>query len=1086
MFAEELSGNAGRKRAEANRAKRRQLKQKKSQPTGTTKIAATSSLSLIGSTTTTSQPPSQQSTSSSDVGRIASKSLQSVASAAMSSTTSSSESKQVSALERANEQRMLRATESQQQNAAARIQSVYRRFHSNQVILRQNEILVKQRLRDLQTLSDILRQKKGITYVPPPATTTGLVRTLLWIAFQKRVDATACRTIVRVEALGKVKDHLQAMIQLCFLPSLRSKENHEQSDIEGDMIPFKVWIESNEGRLRFRTLLHLIMVVLLDMKSPDALFVRCLDFLRRITENGAASSSDPADDQVTFARSVVNPVDCKDDALISPIFNQHSGQKNGVDRMLAPIYDASTLWSGDLITVVRYYLLFIVAGPMPIPTQAEALRRESVSEKARQRAGALVQFAWENQDFANSEQASVRFLTHILTVPLLVWKLSSNALSFLLTPSSLTGVPPFLTMVFAFSKGFAKQDKHLGSFLPSVDVPLTQCPATNTQCLLGNLVQMGRLSAHVNGSSLNLVNFPWAQCYVEVLALVLDAIPVRTFSSRESAVEWISDGQGHVTPVVLSIVVLDQCKALFVDSYVRNLINCAVDTDRLRLDKVLQSKNDQDKETEQDIAAEAGSSATSLAAKESRMDRTRSFWNSSKWARRVSKGVAGLLSSSGNSKNSDIQKNSETGVLRNASSQSRALASGDGEGSEAAAASSREDYSPELLVSLCVLFSVVLARWGGGGGRDDFSAKAVSEHRKQKSADKEAATSFAEPFALSLLNTLCFSTQVLKATWCLIQSHDLTDAAVHVVIDPEKGNIPVRQLTCTPSCGRKDAYIGAVRSDRGAAVLYVFAASLSHTLIVTDDVEIHDFDRPLPLHQLRRVIKLFKKLLCRACALDEESRAPSTYFGLALLSASSRSFRDLYDRSSRRPLCLPRAWLETGLLEREIKSCNTHSDFVSLLNSAPVLRMCPMLVSFKRRLMLFDKIVRTNREELQGVNSPNPFNTNPLKPARVAVINRNRLLEDGLATMNHLGSQMRERISVHYVNEAGARETGIDAGGLFKEFWTDLCGIAFDPNYALFQVTEKEAGSCMYPSPASSSAHGRDHIVLFEFLGRIL
>jgi ubiquitin-protein ligase E3 C len=34
---------------------------------------------------------------------------------------------------------------------------------------------------------------------------------------------------------------------------------------------------------------------------------------------------------------------------------------------------------------------------------------------------------------------------------------------------------------------------------------------------------------------------------------------------------------------------------------------------------------------------------------------------------------------------------------------------------------------------------------------------------------------------------------------------------------------------------------------------------------------------------------------------------------------------------------------------------------------------------------------------------------------------------------------------VHYLYEAGTEEAGIDVGGLFKEFWTDLCAIAFDP-----------------------------------------
>jgi hypothetical protein len=98
---------------------------------------------------------------------------------------------------------------------------------------------------------------------------------------------------------------------------------------------------------------------------------------------------------------------------------------------------------------------------------------------------------------------------------------------------------------------------------------------------------------------------------------------------------------------------------------------------------------------------------------------------------------------------------------------------------------------------------------------------------------------------------------------------------------------------------------------------------------------------------------------------------------------------------------------------------------------------------------------------------------------------RGRVLEDGLLTMNTLGRNIRKLLVVHYRNEAGTEEAGIDVGGLFKEFWTDLCAIAFDPNYALFRVTEG-GGDVMYPNPASNAVHGSEHIVLFEFLGRIL
>jgi ubiquitin-protein ligase E3 C len=174
------------------------------------------------------------------------------------------------------------------------------------------------------------------------------------------------------------------------------------------------------------------------------------------------------------------------------------------------------------------------------------------------------------------------------------------------------------------------------------------------------------------------------------------------------------------------------------------------------------------------------------------------------------------------------------------------------------------------------------------------------------------------------------------------------------------------------------------------------------------------------------------------------------------VSASVKVMRDLYDRSARRPLCVPKLWLVDNLMVKEIQGCKTHRDYVDLL-STPVFRICPFMVSFKRRLKLFERIVTTSRIEMQGVNDGNPFNTNPLKPGIPVQIMRGRVLEDGLATLNKLGRNLRQRINVQYLNEAGTRESGVDAGGLFKEFWTDLCAIAFNPNYALFRVTEGES-----------------------------
>jgi hypothetical protein len=86
------------------------------------------------------------------------------------------------------------------------------------------------------------------------------------------------------------------------------------------------------------------------------------------------------------------------------------------------------------------------------------------------------------------------------------------------------------------------------------------------------------------------------------------------------------------------------------------------------------------------------------------------------------------------------------------------------------------------------------------------------------------------------------------------------------------------------------------------------------------------------------------------------------------------------------------------------------------------------LISFKRRLKLFERIVTTNREDIQGSNEQRN-----LKPGIMVKVMRGRVLEDGLAHLNKLGRDMRQRIVVSYLSEAGARETGIDVGGLFKE-----------------------------------------------------
>lgn len=58
---------------------------------------------------------------------------------------------------------------------------------------------------------------------------------------------------------------------------------------------------------------------------------------------------------------------------------------------------------------------------------------------------------------------------------------------------------------------------------------------------------------------------------------------------------------------------------------------------------------------------------------------------------------------------------------------------------------------------------------------------------------------------------------------------------------------------------------------------------------------------------------------------------------------------------------------------------------------------------------------------------------------------------------------------MQFINDAGASEAGIDAGGLFKEYWTRLAGIVFNAGYGLLS---ESSGRQLYPNPHASQLLG--------------
>lgn len=1085
MFAEELGGSAARKRQEQARARRRQLKQKKQEkkagaPTSATRSNAQATNVSETSDSVTSDFSSLQAAPN---GKSVSKALISDGGPTSSS--------QPSAVALALQERKKRNQQKLLCTSAIKIQSCFRRYRSNIQLHKREGDLFDKRMSDLATLRSILEQAGKGDYVPPPATSSALATQMLFLAHRaphqrNEIQQQTVRgpsddgnrgfasgindMLVLSQENG---DRVASLINCVLLPGLLSDDDN--------MDPFLPWMQSESGRLRVERLLRLVLAYWADpqVTVPDKTATTIEHFFRAVLGVPAREEC-----KTKKARNIVVQF-CRKYLL--------------KDRTC----DFSSF---GIVQMTRTLLLYGTAGS-PLPPNAEKLREKCVSSQDRARAVRAFTLLLDTVMGLSDEALQSQFVSFFLTVPLLTWKVSSPIISEM-TSGTLETPPSFVVLLRAFieQNRTALSLGQLVTLLPSRDVPLTTCPAPGILCLLANLVQMGQLCTHLNGSDVSKLDFDSASMYFNLLSTVIDVVPLGAFSSRQSAVEWVSLGGTHHTPIVLSSVVIDQCKTLVLDSYVRQLFRCAIDDEAFKTDDILELKNEKDLKHEKELLDIGTASAASLAAKEAMIDRSKSFWQTSKWAKKLSQSVTSLLSGD-SSKGSDQRRGNigpkGSGKLLNTSSVSRHLARGSkgksptsmmltsGENPEKGEPPSRSNkkFSIAFFFSLCRAYGTILARWGGGG-KDDIVQGTVAASNSSGKIDPEntsgEATGKPDPHVLALLNVLCFATSIVKTTWAVIQSDKKVISDLYSCIDAEKRAAPIRTLKIRPNfgeseCPKDDVYIGTT----GAAVLFMFVTCLAHTLIITDDVEIHEMEKPLPQHQLRRSILLLKQLLYRACCTDAVITEAvctgweSNHFGLALISAASKTMRDLYDRSSRRPLCVPKLWLVEDLLEKDIRQCKSHHEFVSLL-SAPVLRVCPFLVSFKRRLKLFERIVTTDRIEIQGSNEQHN-----LKPGVIVRIMRGRVLEDGLMTLNNLGRNMRQRIVVQYLNQAGATETGVDVGGLFKEFWTDLSNLAFDPNYALFRATEG-SGNCLYPNPSSRAAHGSDHIVLFEFLGRIL
>lgn len=280
------------------------------------------------------------------------------------------------------------------------------------------------------------------------------------------------------------------------------------------------------------------------------------------------------------------------------------------------------------------------------------------------------------------------------------------------------------------------------------------------------------------------------------------------------------------------------------------------------------------------------------------------------------------------------------------------------------------------------------------------------------------------------------------------------------------------------------------------AILSLLSSLLPTILLASDDHEIYENEMPLPLHQFVRLVRVFKIILYRiiennpmifnepaspsssnAIDLREEiSTLMNKNFQYAIVKCLSVSLSDLYSRWSRKPFSPSSCWevtmVDTISIKKELR------EFTKF--SMNLIRIMPWSIDYYERIKMVREIIDNDKIAIQGTDDPHGHRSR----GTVVYIRRKHVLEDGINAFKKVGNNIKDRINVKYINHYGEEEAGIDIGGLFKDFITDLSRRVFDPSYGLFSITSNQG---LYPNPMVFLLYPEDEIDdLYIFIGRLM
>lgn len=371
-----------------------------------------------------------------------------------------------------------------------------------------------------------------------------------------------------------------------------------------------------------------------------------------------------------------------------------------------------------------------------------------------------------------------------------------------------------------------------------------------------------------------------------------------------------------------------------------------------------------------------------------------------------------------------------------------------------------------------------------------------------------------------LLYTLAFSKRFLRQLWKCVES-----CSAPTLFDGEQ-----RSLLSTLARGVEPA---PTERERLVPPLAAFCALFAHMLVTLHDAELVGSDALFPLAQLVAMSAALRDVYlglvdlaypdlqpCLSAAYTSALRSVGADVSrpaaddaalqwTSLLRSVNALLWQLQSRDARLRFCPEGHWATrtqplTGerlpevvsLFKADLAAYRPFAGPVrysrdELESGAPIvsardvrmmllLRQLPFVFSFPQRVQLFQELVRQDKASSQS--ELDHF----MSGAGTAIninIRRNYIYEDAFEKLSPDNEpSLKPRMRVKMVNAKGLDEAGIDGGGIFREFLSELLKTAFDPNRGFFRNTNNQQ---LYPNPEVARLHENagEH---YFFIGRML